>query len=64
MRSQDENSTQGERKGGKKKETGSTKLVYRPKLILGEVTLPSFGFSLPVQSLLLMYSSLNEVFFK
>jgi hypothetical protein len=50
MRSQDENSIQGERK------KGSTKLVYGPKLILREVILPSFGFSLPEQSLLLIYS--------
>jgi len=56
MRSQDENSTQGERKKERKKErqkkTGSTKLVCGPKLILGEVIVPSFGFSLPVHSLL------------
>jgi hypothetical protein len=62
VRSQDENSTQGKER--KKEKTGSTNLVYLPKLILGEVTLPSFGFALPAHSLLLMYSSLNEVLFK
>jgi hypothetical protein len=53
MRSQDENSTQGERKKERKtKKTGSTELVYEPKLILGEVIVLSFGFSLPAHSLL------------
>jgi hypothetical protein len=32
----------GKERGKKKKETGSTKLVYRPKLILGESCTPQF----------------------
>jgi len=40
------------KKERQQKKTGSTKLVYEPKLILGEVILPSFGLSLPAHSLL------------